>query len=81
IDAHLSADFLHNQNGHIDGLIVNLSNTMIHDELFGRILRKEKLSTIINLANSLSHEIRNPINILYGRLQLLAEEMPGEQIR
>ena len=78
IDAHLSADFLHNQNGHIDGLIVNLSNTMIHDELFGRILRKEKLSTIINLANSLSHEIRNPINILYGRLQLLAEEMPGE---
>ncbi|GAB4377552.1 MAG: hypothetical protein Kow0042_25450 [Calditrichia bacterium] len=78
IDAHLSADFLHNQNNHIDGLIITLSNTMIYDELFGRILRKEKLSTIINLANALGHEIRNPINILFGRLQLLAEEMDND---
>jgi len=79
LDAHLSADFLHHNAGNIEGLIINLSNTMIHDEVFSRILRKEKLSTIVNLANSLGHEIRNPINILYGRLQLLAEEMQGEE--
>lgn len=75
IDAHLSADFLHSKNDHIEGLIINLSNTLIHDELFHRVLRKEKLATIINLANALGHEIRNPINILFGRLQLLAEEI------
>jgi PAS domain S-box-containing protein len=74
-DAHLSADFLHSKNDHVEGLIINLSNTVVHNELFNRILRKEKLATIINLANALGHEIRNPINILFGRLQLLAEEI------
>jgi len=77
-DAHITADFLHNRNGHIEGLIVNLSSTMIHSELFNRMLRKERLSTIVNLANALGHEIRNPLNILYGRLQLLAEEITDE---
>lgn len=76
-DAHLSADFLSDKNKNIEGLIINLTNPLIHDEVFNRILRKEKLSTIINIANALSHEIRNPINILSGRLQLLAEEMKG----
>ena len=74
-DAHLTADFLHDKNGRIDGLIINLSNPMVHDEVFNRILRKEKTRTIVNLANSLAHEIKNPINIMSGRLQLLAEEM------
>ncbi len=73
-DAHLSADFLHDKNDKIEGLIINLTNPLIHDEVFNRMLRKEKLSTIVNLANILSHEIRNPINILSGRLQLLATE-------
>lgn len=81
IDAHLTADFLHDNLGRIEGLIINLSNTMIHSDLFNRMLRKEKLSTIIHLANALAHEIRNPINILYGRLQLLAEEMPDENFQ
>jgi len=74
-DAHMTADFLHDKNGRIDGLIINLSNPMVHDEVFNRILRKEKTRTIVNLANSLAHEIKNPLNIMYGRLQLLAEEM------
>ncbi len=78
-DAHLSANFLYARDDHIEGIIVNLSNTLIHDELFHRVLRKEKLSTIVNLANALGHEIRNPINILFGRLQLLAEEIKDEK--
>lgn len=78
-DAHLTADFLHDKKGHVDGLIINLSNPMIHDEVFNRILRKEKIQTIVNLANALAHEIKNPINILYGRLQLLADEMKNHK--
>lgn len=77
-DAHMTADFLHDKNGRIDGLIINLSNPMVHDEVFNRILRKEKTRTIVNLANSLAHEIKNPLNIMYGRLQLLAEEMKDD---
>ncbi len=80
-DAHLTADFLKDKDEHIEGLIINLSNPMFHDEVFSRILRKEKLSTIVNLANALGHEIRNPINILYGRLQLLAEENSDENFQ
>lgn len=80
-DVHLNADFLRSKNGSIEGLIINLSNPMIHDEVFNRILRKEKLATIINLANTLGHEIRNPINILFGRLQLLAEELKDENFK
>ncbi|GAB4339949.1 MAG: hypothetical protein Kow0037_25450 [Calditrichia bacterium] len=81
MDAHLTADFLHNQMGHIEGLIINLSNVMIYDELFNRIMRKEKLETIINLSNAIGHEIRNPINILSGRLQLLAEEIDSPEFK
>jgi len=80
-DAHLTADFLHDAEGRVEGLIINLSNTMIHSELFNRILRKEKLATIIHLANAVGHEIRNPINILYGRLQLLAEEINDDNFQ
>jgi CheY-like chemotaxis protein len=80
-DAHLTAGFLSRENGHVDGLIINLTNPMIHDEVFNRILRKEKLSTITNLANALAHEIRNPINILYGRFQLLLEDRKDEKFK
>jgi PAS domain S-box-containing protein len=79
-DAHLSADILRNNNNHIEGFIINLTNPLINDEIFNRMLRKEKLSTIINLANILNHEIRNPVNILSGRIQLLTEEMENENI-
>jgi len=74
-DAHLSADFLYDRNDEVEGLIINLTNPVIYDDALNRILRKEKLSTIVHLANTLSHEIRNPINILSGRLQLLESEI------
>jgi CheY-like chemotaxis protein len=78
-DAHLSADFLYDKNGEVEGLIINLSNPLIYNEALNRILRKEKLATIIHLANTLSHEIRNPINILSGRLQLLESEIENPE--
>ncbi|MCK4893926.1 MAG: response regulator [Calditrichia bacterium] len=78
-DAHLSADFLYDKKGEVEGLIINLSNPLIYDEALNRILRKEKLATIIHLANTLSHEIRNPINILSGRLQLLESEIENPE--
>jgi len=78
-DAHLSADFLYDKNDEVEGLIINLTNPVIYDDALNRILRKEKLATIVHLANTLSHEIRNPINILSGRLQLLESEMENTE--
>jgi len=80
-DAHLNADLLYGKAGQSDGLIINLTNPLVNDEVFSRIVRKEKLSTIVHLANSLSHEIRNPINIMYGRLQLLQDEVIDQNFK
>ena len=74
-DVNLSADFLYNHQKHIEGIIIGFETTTLQNELFNRILRKEKFTTITNLANALAHEIRNPINILSGRMQLLNNEI------
>lgn len=74
-EVNLSADFLHNQQDRIEGIIITMEITSLQNELFNRILRKEKFVTLTNLANALAHEIRNPINILYGRMQLLQNEI------
>lgn len=74
-EVNLSADFLNNQQDRIEGIIITMEITSLQNELFNRILRKEKFVTLTNLANALAHEIRNPINILYGRMQLLQNEI------
>ena len=74
-EVHLSADFLYGKNREIEGLIINVSNPVVYNEVINRVMRKERLSTIINLASTLSHVIRNPINILSGRLQLIDSEL------
>jgi len=75
IDVNLSADFLYTHDGHVEGIIISMETTSLQNELFNRILRKEKLASITSLANALAHEIRNPINILSGRFQLLKNEI------
>ena len=80
-DVHLSADFLYGKNREIEGLIINLSNPVVYNEVINRVMRKERLSTIINLASTLSHVIRNPINILSGRLQLIESELNQDKFK
>ncbi len=75
LETNLSASLLRQKGGEIEGMIIYLSNPVIPEEFFQRIVRKEKLATIVELAKALGHEIRNPINILSGRLQLLANEL------
>lgn len=74
-EVNLSADFLYDHKEHIEGIIITMEISSLQNELFNRILRKEKFATLANLANALAHEIRNPINILYGRMQLLKNEI------
>jgi YesN/AraC family two-component response regulator len=78
-DVHLSADFLYGKNKEIEGLIITVSNPAVYNELLSRVIRQERLSTVTNLANTLSHIIRNPINILSGRLQLIEKEFNQEK--
>lgn len=78
-EVNLSADFLYNHKKHIEGIIITMEISSLQNELFNRILRKEKFATLTNLANALAHEIRNPINILYGRMQLLKNEINNKK--
>jgi YesN/AraC family two-component response regulator len=80
-EVNLSADFLYDHNEHIEGIIITMEISSLQNELFNRILRKEKFATLTNLANALAHEIRNPINILYGRMQLLINEINDPNYR
>ncbi len=81
LDVNLSADFLHENGSQTAGLIITLENTTFQNDLFNQLLRKEKLASIANLANALAHEIRNPINILSGRIQLLKKEATDKRFQ
>lgn len=77
-EVNLNADLIRNADGNIEGLILAMENTSFQSELFNRRLRKEKLTTIEQLAGALAHEIRNPINILSGRVQLLKNDLASQ---
>ncbi len=74
IDLNLTGHFLHDASGRVDGMIITLESTTLRNELISEIVRREKIKTIVSLASVLAHEIRNPINIISGRLQLLRKE-------
>ncbi len=44
------------------------------------LLKKEKLEGLRNLVNSISHEINNPLTIIYGNLQFLKAKGTKEEI-
>ncbi len=75
MEVNLSADFLYGRDGRTEGLIIALENTAFQNELLNQLFRKQQLMTIANLASAIAHEIRNPINILSGRIQLLFNEL------
>ncbi|RMG67684.1 MAG: hybrid sensor histidine kinase/response regulator [Calditrichaeota bacterium] len=75
IELNLTGHFLHDASGRVDGMIVTLESTALRNELISEIVRREKIKTIVNLASVLAHEIRNPANIVSGRLQLLRKEI------
>lgn len=79
LDVSLSANLLKSVAGQPEGLIVSLENNTIQNELLERMVRKEKLATITQLSRALAHEIRNPINILSGRIQLLKKELVDQK--
>ncbi len=79
IEVNVSADFLYGREGRTEGLIIAMENTAYQNELLNQLFRKQQLLTISNLASAIAHEIRNPINILSGRIQLLHNELQGKK--
>lgn len=54
--------------------------TRHNQELLGELIKREKLASMSEMAAQLAHEIRNPLNSLNLKLELLRDELP-EAIR
>ncbi|WP_203362637.1 ATP-binding protein [Bacillus sp. REN10] len=48
-------------------------------ELMQKVAKAEKLEVVSHLAASMSHEVRNPLTVTRGFMQLLHEDLPKEQ--
>lgn len=53
--------------------------TRHNEELSSELLRKEKLASMGEMAASLAHEIRNPLNSMNLKLELMRDELLPEQ--
>jgi signal transduction histidine kinase len=53
--------------------------TRHNQELLGELIKREKLASMSEMAAQLAHEIRNPLNSLNLKLELLRDELPAEQ--
>ena len=60
------------------GLAAQLSEWMIEKtQLRDEILKSEKLNTLGELAASIAHEVRNPLTVVKGFLQLMKKQVSG----
>jgi|GEM_PF-1303911 len=50
--------------------------TRHNQELLGELIKREKLASMSEMAAQLAHEIRNPLNSLNLKLELLRDELP-----
>ncbi|HVJ63887.1 MAG TPA: histidine kinase dimerization/phospho-acceptor domain-containing protein [Bdellovibrionota bacterium] len=50
-----------------------------NEELVAELVQKEKLASMGEMAAQLAHEIRNPLNSLSLKLEILMEDVPAEQ--
>ncbi|WP_175986708.1 ATP-binding protein [Bacillus sp. Marseille-Q1617] len=61
------------------GLAARLNEWMIEKSLLKEeILKSEKLNTIGELAASIAHEVRNPLTVVKGFLQLMKKQVKGD---
>jgi two-component system sensor histidine kinase HydH len=53
--------------------------TRHNEELLQKVIKNEKLATMSEMGAQLAHEIRNPLNSMNLKLELLREDLNGEQ--
>jgi two-component system, sporulation sensor kinase B len=62
------------------GLVVYLVETMLtNDRLRKELIRAEKMNVVSQIAASISHEVKNPITITQGFVELLEDEESQER--
>ncbi len=75
-----TAFFLRNfQSGEIEGAALLVQDITEISQLRDELGRMERLSLVGQMAASITHEIRNPMAVIRGFVQLLQERSPGNQ--
>lgn len=67
---------IHNGNGDIWGAIGIMEDITELDKLRDELINVERLSLVGQMAASITHEIRNPMAVVRGFLQLMKEKSP-----
>ncbi|GAE08211.1 histidine kinase dimerization/phospho-acceptor domain-containing protein [Paenibacillus sp. JCM 10914] len=67
---------VHNENGEIVGAIGVMEDITELEKLRSEFINAERLSMVGQMAASITHEIRNPMAVVRGFLQLMREKSP-----
>jgi len=77
----ITTSLLRDQNEEVTGAIAAFRDLSDVNELRTRVQRSERLAFLGEMAASVAHEIRNPLNSISGFAQLLCERIPEEDRR
>lgn len=72
---------IHDSRGEITGAVSVVEDNTDKVEFEKNLFRSEKLATLGQLAASLAHEIRNPLTVIRGFLQMMGEEASGSALQ
>ena len=67
---------IHNENGDILGAVGIMEDITELERLRTEFINVERLSLVGQMAASITHEIRNPMAVVRGFLQLMQEKSP-----
>ncbi len=73
-----TTSLLRDQNNEVTGAIATFRDLSEVKELRGQIQRSERLAFLGEMAASMAHEIRNPLNSISGFAQLIRERLAAE---
>lgn len=68
--------FVNPRTRHIDGVVVIMQDITESETLRSELINIERLSMVGQMAASITHEIRNPMAVVRGFLQLMREKSP-----
>lgn len=79
VDISLSTAALKDEEGHVVGILGIMADITERKLMERRTGRLEELATMGQLMSGIAHELKNPLFVLSGRLQLISEKLAARE--